>query len=257
LDRALDYLGPDGLDVSRLSFPNRNDYDRQLLDRAFRHLPRELTSTAPGERVQRHREHVGMLRRRHYFERRDEGWRDMLPYSSALEFAEIVTGKRDLQYLLPDVLMALNRGEGLSDPARLGNSLALRVRTVDRGSVRSFRLFSGAHFELRLSSLPNQEFLEYTPQAICLVYRPPSGESADLQVNLDIYEMLKRLNAGYQPNLEELQGYYLSLSVFKNVLGSAPYQEVLVSRSGYDFFRIRRDPAAKLHIEPVTMEVRR
>ena len=29
-------------------------------------------------------------------------------------------------------------------------------------------------------------------------------------MDLDIYEMLARLNDGYRPSLEELQGYYLS-----------------------------------------------
>ena len=40
--------------------------------------------------------------------------------------------------------------------------------------------------------------------------------------------MLQRLNEGYRPSVEEEQGYYLSLAVFKNLLGSAPYQEVLL-----------------------------
>ena len=206
------------------------------------------------EGIQRHREYVGMLRRRQYFERRDEGWAEMLPYASALEFWEIITGKHSLKERLPRILTALNRGEGLTDPGRLGNSLALRVRVVERGTVRSYRLFDGTHFELRLPAYANREFLEQAPQNILLVYSPPSGDSAELQINLDVYEMLMRLNAGYRPNLEELQGYYLSLSVFKNMLGSAPYQEVLVTRSGYDFYRIRRDAASQLHLEAVRTE---
>ena len=61
--------------------------------------------------------------------------------------------------------------------------------------------------------------------------------------------MLARLNDGYRPSLEELQGYYLSLAVFKNVLASAPYQEVLLTRTGHDFYRIRRESAGTLHLE--------
>ena len=44
--------------------------------------------------------------------------------------------------------------------------------------------------------------------------------------------MLERLNEGYRPSVEEEQGYYLSLAVFKNLLGSAPYQEVLLTYVG-------------------------
>lgn len=254
LDRGLDYLSPDDLQTSRFTFATRPDYDGQLLAAVFRRLPREMGG-AMKEGIQRHKEYVGMLRRRQYFERRDEGWSEMLPYASAIEFWEIITGNQPLKERLRLILAALNRGEGLTDPGRLGNSLALRVRVVERGTVRSYRLFDGTHFELRLPPFGNREFLEQAPQNILLVYSPPSGDSAELQINLDVYEMLKRLNAGYRPNLEELQGYYLSLSVFKNMLGSAPYQEVLVTRSGYDFYRIRRDASSRLHLEAVRTEM--
>jgi hypothetical protein len=63
--------------------------------------------------------------------------------------------------------------------------------------------------------------------------------------------MLARLNDGYRPSLEQLQGYYLSLAVFKNVLASAPYQEVLLTRTNHDFYRIRREMEGTLHLEPV------
>ena len=69
-----------------------------------------------------------MLRRRHFFERRDEQWTEMLPYQSAIKFWELVTGQVEVGGLLRDVLMALNRGEGLSDPGRLGNSLERQLR---------------------------------------------------------------------------------------------------------------------------------
>jgi len=180
----------------------------------------------------------------------------MLPYQSAPEFWELVTGRKAAAGRLHSVLMALNRGEGLSDPTRLGDSLALRVRVVEKGTIRSFRIFSGKDFELNVPSAGCSEYLEYVPQAVMLVYSAPGGQRAELAINLDIYEMLMRLNLGYRPNLEEQQGYYLSLSVFKNILASAPYQEVLVTRTGYEFFRIRRDAGAKLHMEQLGAGVR-
>jgi len=249
LDRTLDYLPPDAREMTRFAFSSRNNYDNDLLQRTFRELPRDSGGNPPRSRVERHQEYVGMLRRRHFFERRDEQWTEMLPYQSAIKFWELVTGQVEVGGLLRDVLMALNRGEGLSDPERLGNSLALRVRVVERGTIRSFRIFSGENFELRLPTSGNRDFLEHVPQAITLVYRSPGGQSAELGINLDVYEMLMRLNQGYRPNLEEQQGYYLSLSVFKNVLGSAPYQEVLVTRTGYQFLKIRRDMGGRLRLE--------
>jgi len=67
--------------------------------------------------------------------------------------------------------------------------------------------------------------------------------------------MLQRLNEGYRPSVEEEQGYYLSLAVFKNVLGSAPYQEVLLTTTGHDFFKIQRQQDGRLEMDRVSTEV--
>jgi hypothetical protein len=78
--------------------------------------------------------------------------------------------------------------------------------------------------------------------------RPAGGTEAELVINLDVFEMLERLNHGYRPSLEEEQGYYLSLAVFKNVLGSAPYQEVLLTTTGHDFYRVERHQDGRLEM---------
>ena len=93
------------------------------------------------------------------------------------------------------------------------------------------------------------------PQALRLLHDPPGGERAELIVDLDTYEMLTRLGDGYRPSLEERQGHYLSLAVFKNVLSSAPYQEVLLTRTGHDYFRIERGEEGILSIESLTGEM--
>jgi hypothetical protein len=195
-----------------------------------------------------------MLRRKQFFERRDEGWKEMLPYRSADEFWRLVTGQTQPGMYLGGLLTAINRGEGLSNPVRLGNTVALRVRVVEHGTIKSYRLFPGEKFQLLLPTTGGNEFIEHIPQALRLVYSPAAGNEAELLVGLDIYEMLVRLNDGYRPSLEELQGYYLSLAVFKNVLGSAPYQEVLLTRTGHDFYRIRRESAGTLYLEPIDGE---
>lgn len=249
LDRGLDYLPPDANEMAQFAFSLRSNYENELLSSSFRSLPRDSGGNPPRARIQRHQNYVAALRRRHFFDRRDEGWTEMLPYQSAIEFWRLVCGQEPVSDRLRPILMALNRGEGLSDPSRLGDSLALRVRVVERGSIRSYRIFAGENFELRLPTLGSRDFLEHVPQAIVLAYVSPNGQTSELAITLDVFEMLMRLNNGYRPNLEEQQGYYLSLSVFKNVLASATYQEVLVTRTGYDFFKIRRDMNGRLHME--------
>jgi hypothetical protein len=93
------------------------------------------------------------------------------------------------------------------------------------------------------------------PIALVLRYQGDKGGDAELVINLDVFEMLLRLNAGYRPSVEEEQGYCLSLAVFKNVLGSAPYQEVLLTTTGHDFYRVERKQDGRLEMNRLLMEV--
>ena len=167
----------------------------------------------------------------------------MLPYQSIEPFLNAIKqpGTKSADEVA-DILRAINRGEGLSDPARLGNQLALRVRQVDKGTIRSYRLFDGEQFTLRTEQeTADHPFLECLSQALVLFYDSGDGHKASLRINLDIYEMLMRLNNGYRPSIEEQEGFYLSLAVFKNVLSAAPYQEVLLTETGHRFYEIGRD----------------
>ena len=73
-------------------------------------------------------------------------------------------------------------------------------------------------------------------------------------MNLDIYEMLMRLHMGYIPSVEEREGFYLSLTVFKNALAAAPYNSVILTDNGVRLHLIDRDEAGILHLNLVHEE---
>lgn len=254
LDRELGFLDPTTKAMSRFSFAERAGYDNELVETLFRNLPRDYSSKNRARLMAKHRNYLSHMRRRHFFERRDIGWKEMLPYESIDPFLNAIEepGVKGTDAVTA-ILRAINRGEGLSDPSRLGNQLALRVRQVDKGTLRSYRLFDGEHFTLRTEQDRSvHPFLECLPQALVLVYDSGDGHNVSLRINLDIYEMLIRLNNGYRPSIEEQKGFYLSLAVFKNVLSAAPYQEVLLTESGFEFFQIRRDDKGILHMGQVS-----
>lgn len=253
LDRELGFLNPKTKAMSRFSFAERAGYDNELVEILFRNLPRDYSSKNRARLIAKHRNYLSHMRRRHFFERRDIGWKEMLPYGSIDPFLDAIEqpGAKSADEVTA-ILRAINRGEGLSDSARLGNQLALRVRQVDKGTIRSYRLFDGDHFTLRTErETAAHPFLECLSQALVLLYDSGDGHKASLRINLDIYEMLMRLNNGYRPSIEEQEGFYLSLAVFKNVLSAAPYQEVLLTESGFEFFQIRRDDKGILHLGKV------
>lgn len=247
LDRALDFVSPTE-DRTSFRFEQRGNYDREILRSIYDELPRDVSGKVSTHRAEAHRRFIAMARRRAFFERRDTGWRAMLPYKTADDLLAVVRGDRSPDGLLEPLLVAINRGEGLTRPERIGNNLALEVRRVDGGSVRSYRLYPRERFSLSLADEASRSrFVEHMPTGLVLRYQDKNLD-AELLVSLDVYEMLQRLNDGYRPSVEEERGYYLSLAVFKNQLGSAPYQEVLLSTSGHDFYRIARQADGRLEM---------
>lgn len=247
LDRALDFVSPTE-DRTLFRFEQRGNYEREILRSLYDELPRDVSGKVSAHRVEAHRRFIAMARRRAFFERRDSGWRSMLPYKTADELLAVVRGDRRPEGLLEPLLVAINRGEGLTRPERIGNNLALEVRRVGGGSVRSYRLYPRERFSLSLTDQASRSrFVEKMPTGLALRYQDKNLD-AELLVSLDMYEMLQRLNEGYRPSVEEERGYYLSLAVFKNQLGSAPYQEVLLSTSGHDFYRVARQADGRLEM---------
>lgn len=256
LDRDLGMFSPQLKKGNRFSFNLRDQYDDDIVDVLFRALPRDYSSGNRAFLMEKHHRYLSHLRRRHFFECRDGGekiWMDMLPYKGVRQFADMVqTMAEGTSASAEQYILAINRGEGLTAPERLGKQLALRVRRVDKGTIRSYRLFSGSCFSLQRASKGGNAYLEHLPDSLLLTYQSEHGSaSASLKINLDVHEMLTRLNSGYVPSVEEQEGFYLSLSVFKNMLAAAPYQEVLLTENGISFYRIQRDSEGVLHMESI------
>ncbi len=242
LDRELGFLSPDHKKMSRFNFGTRPTYDEELIGLLFNNLPRDFSLKRRNHHISKHQNYLSHMRRKHFFECRDEEqWKAMLPYKTLDQFIDTIHSDDGSEESIKRILMAINRGEGLSNPDRLGLQLALRVRKVEKGTIRSYRLFDGNCFSFQSQAgVITHPFLEAFPQNITLHYDSGDGHTANLTIHLDVYEMLMRLNDGYRPSVEEEEGFYLSLSVFKNVLSAAPYQEVLLTESGYEFYQVRR-----------------
>lgn len=89
-------------------------------------------------------------------------------------------------------------------------------------------------------------YLEGEHDHLLLRYTDPRGQQAELAIRLDLYELLYRLRRGHVPGTSDNQGRYLSLTIFKNVLSAVPYQEILLTGTGTDLRRIRREPDGTL-----------
>jgi hypothetical protein len=170
----------------------------------------------------------------------------MLPYRSADRFLQVLSQPDRVPAHLLELVAAINRSEGLADPRRLGDVLGLQPRDVRRGTIRSYRLFQLDSLTLEASGGSASAYLEGGPDYLSLRYHGEGGHVVQLEIRLDLYELLQRLRDGYLPGVAELQGLFLALTIFKNELSAAPYQELLLTSSGRDLHRIRREPDGRL-----------
>ncbi|MFF8442222.1 protein kinase [Streptomyces californicus] len=251
LDRHLDYTGP-AAGHTLVSFDQRGDLDERMLTESFRALPR--THLADRAQISAHRAYLAAARRRFYFESLDDTrWTSLLPYQAADRFLRLLStgqpGPEDLARLIE----AVNRGEGMPRAlGREGRDLALQVRAVPGGTVRSHRLFPADSFTIAVARQPSSRYVETSPRELVVRHHPEDGRAhrAQLTVRLDLYELLDRLHRGHQPGVEDRQGQNLALSVFKNALAATSYQEVLLNSPGSPPYRLSRLPDGALRLAP-------
>jgi serine/threonine protein kinase len=249
LDRRLDYVGPDA-GRALMTVDQRGDYDVRMLARMASRLPRDASI---GRAItQAHRRYLAAARRRFYFECVDgDRSQRMLPYRAAREFTDLLSRPAAVSDRLPELISALNRGEGLSEADRVGGALALQVRVVAGGTIRSYRLFPADELSLGVRGAPDSPYLEGVPQELVLSHQGAGGHQARLRIRLDLFELLSRLRDGYLPGVAERQGLHLSLTIFKHELSAAPYQEILLTVTGQELWRVARQPDGRIQMEQI------
>jgi serine/threonine protein kinase len=246
LDRKLAAVGPTA-GQSMMTIDQRGGYDLELLATAFTRLGQDDTPAGPGTG------YLAAARRRFYFECvDDQRARAALPFRSAERFLGWLTRPSGLAAELPELVTAINRGEGLPDAELVEGSLALAIRDVPGGTIREYRLFPLSALTLTAASAAVSRYLESEPEYLDLTAEGPGGHQARLRIRLDLFELLQHQRDGYLPSVAELQGRYLDLVIFKNELSAAPYQEVMLTTDGKNAHRIRRKPDGRLVMTPLT-----
>jgi serine/threonine protein kinase len=219
----------------------------------------EMAKDAKGEmkssfdiavRTLRQSYHVS-LRRKVFFERVDDGWKQMLPYTRFDDFSKLLAeqDRAALDTARDELVHAISLSEGIL--GEMGcEYLCLRTAQDARVTINSFRRFRKDRFRCRVHALAEQgRYIEYLPSMLILEYK--EAEKIRLEIGLDLYEMLHRIRQGYTPSLNELRGAYVNLLIFKRQLASTQYDEVLLTEDEESFYRIYQTPERKLVLTQV------
>jgi serine/threonine protein kinase len=253
-DRALYFEGVQGFE--RLSFVARADLPAQQLMLLREDIVDgwEGVQNAPG--VVQRRAYASMLRRLSYFERRDDGWTQMLPYQHLNEYRSVLRNTHNEQTTREALAQGLSTLDGAHNLELTRANIFLRAGREQKVRVKSFRLFPIEEFHPILpgTRATSRRYLEYLPDRFLLVHRPLDGKHstgtrpAELIVTLDVWELLVRVSQGYLPSFYDLGGHYLNLVIFKNALTHLHYRRALLTRDDLTFFEVRQEARGRVSL---------
>lgn len=256
LDRRLDYAPETA--VPWMTYERRSPEGWKVVQALQRNAPSPGGGTPLPGLFDARRRLLANWRRWAYFERRDEGWRDMLPYRSTRLLERIVLRRDDEDFaeaceeLRNNVIDAISFSEGVQDARLRSRYLALKITRVKEGKIKSYRLFPKESFRVEVAATPPAaRFLEYAPDAVELVAEGGSGV-ARLRISLDLLEMLELIRNGYRPTTTELQGLFVNLLIFRNELLTTTFDRVLITADDREFFEVTaegRSDGIRLNLE--------
>lgn len=227
VDRDLFFNGPEKSPLLPAA-GGRSAYDRDL----FASIQERLATAQAGEATQASYQRVhAAMRRKAFFERPDDGWETMLPYSQLTSMLQACAGDAaEMETLKSGVLQGINHGEGISDGEGV---LVLRLARGVPGRVRSYREFPAAEFTLRPASpQAESDYIEHSPAYLEMIHRPGTNGNAVgrpvLRIGLDLLELLGRMGRGYAPTSAEWRGPLVNLLVFRTQLAHECYNRLLL-----------------------------
>jgi serine/threonine protein kinase len=239
LDRQLDH-NLDGA-IPWMTFDGRSSVAAAQLRRYAAGVARPSDDVPFPQVVDARRTLAAVLRRWAYYERRDNGWRDMLPYTSVGILEAVINASTEEERtnacvdLRDRMVEAVSVAEGVRNPLLRRNYLALRVSRVRTAAIRSYRLFPKDLFRIEVTRPAHGDNLEFSPDAVELV---SIGGPARLRISLDLLEMMELIRHGYRPTAADLQGLFVNLLIFRNELVATTFDRVLLSADDEQFYEV-------------------
>lgn len=189
--------------------------------------------------------------RHQYFEGQFD-FKKRLPYQSLSNFYEKLNGVAiSLDEVMQSLAKAISNSEGCWDEDLSKNNLILAASHISDPLSFSYRRFPLSEFELlKKENKLLTNYIEYENDSF--IFRHKTDKQIQLSVSLDLYEMLYYISKGFNPSVNDLRGRFIELQVFKNLLESKTYTEVLVTQNNRTFFTITLDTLTNnIHIAPL------
>ena len=180
---------------------------------------------------------------------------ERMPYRSIGAFYKILNDSdTDWSKEKNQLAFAISCSEGCWNPDISAKHLLLSSTRIMDPSGKSYRRFPLEDFDVTVDA--NEKLTEYLEhEHEFFVFRKKKNHSVQLTVSLDLYEMLYYIKSGFSPSISDLRGRFIELQVFKNLLASETYSEVIVTNNEKSYYRISLDrQSMELFVEPLKTE---
>lgn len=179
-----------------------------------------------------------------------------LPYQNIkgfYDYLRIRTPEKN-EIIMHSIAKAISKSEGcLSTGKMMDNFMLLSCTHVNDPLSKSYRVFNIDDF--CIAEEDNQHLVEYLEyESDNFIFRHKKEQFIQLTVSLDLYEMLQYINNGFSPSINDMQGKFIELQIFKNLLESKSYNEILVTKNNKKFFVVRLNQDQTITIEPLNQQ---
>lgn len=175
-----------------------------------------------------------------------------LPSRYAVRFYEALNNGKRQDELKKSIAMAISASEGC-DNERLSDSYMLLSDTRVKDPIaQSYRMFPLSEFELFAERTDDMGAYVET-ESDSLTFRHKTDKAIRLSISLDLFEMLNFIRDGYCPSAADLSGRFIELQIFKNMLESRAYSELLVTRDNEKFFVVSIDDDRNISFKPLQL----
>lgn len=191
-----------------------------------------------------------------YFEgsdvRGEASFKLRLPSRYAVRFYEALNNGKRQGELKKSIAMAISASEGCDNEPLSDSYMLLADTRVKDPIAQSYRMFPLSEFELFAEKSDDVGAYVET-ESDCLTFRHKTDKAIRLSISLDLFEMLNFIRDGYCPSAADLSGRFIELQIFKNMLESRAYSELLVTRDNEKFFVVSIDDERNISFKPLQL----
>lgn len=254
LDNLINFRGPDDPE-NRVLYVQPEQVapaDLPHLTFLFENRP-EGTLDTDESRLANARVYHASIRRKLYFEGDetklfDRGlpvWKELLPYRQFDRFMDFITTNADPHGTLRNQLtLAISKSERIYNETVGRENLCLRSGGSRHVQTKAFYAFPASDFLVAVEDIGKQsDYLEFLPN--CIHYRP-YDKTASLEIPLDLFEVLCRIQEGYVPTASEIQTFFLNLDMFKRRITCRPSERIILTDDDTNLYEVKRTPDLKL-----------